>query len=129
MTFSKRIKELRVSKGLTQSDLAKAIGVGRTTVCEYESGNIVPKQEGLLKIANYFSVSVDYLAGISDTPVTQVQNSLELDSFLKIIRLKLSDESDKPVKFDGKRLSSKQKAVVEQLVEQLSDNIEMILKL
>lgn len=67
--FNIRLKELRLANGLTQKELAKAIEVGRTTISEYESGKIVPKHEGLLKLANYFNVSVDYL---------QVRDNVEL---------------------------------------------------
>ena len=56
MCFPKRLKELRLAHGETQRDLANAIEVGRTTISEYESGKIVPKQEGLLRIANHFNV-------------------------------------------------------------------------
>ena len=42
--FNVRLKELRLEAGLTQKDLANAIEVGRTTISEYESGKIVPKQ-------------------------------------------------------------------------------------
>ena len=59
MDFPTRLKELRLANGLTQKDLGNIIEVGRTTISEYESGKIVPKQEGLLRIANHFNVSVD----------------------------------------------------------------------
>ena len=64
--FNERLKLLRTEMGITQNELGKIIGVGRTTVSEYESGKIVPKQDGLIKIAEYFNVSVDYLTGITD---------------------------------------------------------------
>ena len=65
MKFKTILKDLRLKHGLSQEDLGKIIAVGRTTISMYESGNIVPRQEGLLKIASYFDVSVDYLTGIS----------------------------------------------------------------
>ena len=64
MKFKTILKDLRLKHGLSQEDLGKIIGVGRTTISMYESGNIVPRQEGLLKISSYFDVSVDYLTGI-----------------------------------------------------------------
>ena len=129
MCFPKRLKELRLANGLTQKDLAKAIEVGRTTISEYESGKIVPKQEGLLKIANHFNVSVDYLTGVSDDPATRKQNESDLDSLLNTIHHILLDEYDTPVTYEGEKLSSKQKIIVDQLIEQLRDNIEMLLQL
>ena len=129
MCFSKRLKELRLANCETQKDLANAIEVGRTTISEYESGKIVPKQEGLLRIANHFNVSVDYLTGVSNTPATRKQNVSDLDSLLNTIHYILLDEYDTPVTYEGEQLSSRQKIIVDQLIEQLRDNIEMLLQL
>ena len=127
--FNVRLKELRLAHGETQKDLANAIEVGRTTVSEYESGKIVPKQEGLLRIANHFNVSVDYLTGVSDERATRKQNTSDLDALLNTIHHILLDEYDTPVTYEGEILSSRQKIIVDQLIEQLRDNIELMLQL
>ena len=129
MCFAKRLKELRLANGETQKDLANAIEVGRTTVSEYESGKIVPKQEGLLKIANHFNVSVDYLTGVSNNPATRKQNTSDLDALLTTIHHILLDEYDTPVTYEGEVLSEKQKLMIDQHIEQLRDNIELMLQL
>lgn len=129
MCFPKRLKELRLAHGETQRDLANAIEVGRTTISEYESGKIVPKQEGLLRIANHFNVSVDYLTGVSDNPATRKQNASDLDALLNTIHHILLDEYDTPVTYVGEQLSLRQKIIIDQLIEQLRDNIEMMLEL
>ena len=129
MCFAKRLKELRLAHGESQNDLSDAIEVGRTTISEYESGKIVPKQEGLLRLANHFNVSVDYLTGVSNTPATRKQNVSDLDSLLNTIHYILLDEYDTPVTYEGEQLSSRQKIIVDQLIEQLRDNIEMLLQL
>ena len=129
MCFAKRLKELRLNNGLTQKELAKSIEVGRTTISEYESGKIVPKQEGLLRIANHFNVSVDYLTGVSDDPATRKQNASDLDALLNTIHHILLDEYDTPVTYEGEVLSETQKLLIDQHIEQLSDNIELMLQL
>ena len=129
MCFPKRLKELRLNAGETQKDLANAIEVGRTTISEYESGKIVPKQEGLLKIANHFNVSVDYLTGVSNERATRKQNASDLDAMLNTIHHILLDEYDTPVTYEDTTLSSKQKIIVNQLIEQLRDNIELMLQI
>ena len=129
MCFPKRLKELRLANGLTQKDLAKAIEVGRTTISEYESGKIVPKQEGLLKIANHFNVSVDYLTGVSNYPATRKQNASNLDALLNTVHYVLLDEYATPVTYEGKLLSEKQKLIIAGLIDQLSDTIELMLQL
>ena len=127
--FNIRLKELRIENGETQKELAKSIEVGRTTISEYESGKIVPKQEGLLKLANHFNVSVDYLTGVSNERATRKQNASDLDALLNTIHHILLDEYDTPVTYEAEVLSSRQKIIIDQLIEQLRDNIELMLQL
>ena len=124
-----RLKELRLANGLTQKELAKSIEVGRTTISEYESGKIVPKHEGLLKLANYFNVSVDYLTGVSDEPATRQHNEHELDKLLNTLDYILMNEYDSPVRYEGVILNTYEKLMVSQFLEQVRDNVELMLDL
>ena len=124
-----RLKELRLANGLTQKELAKSIEVGRTTISEYESGKIVPKQEGLLKLANYFNVSVDYLTGVSDEPATRQSNEHELDKLLNTLDYILMNEYDSPVRYEGVILNTYEKLMISQFLEQVRDNIELMIDL
>ena len=63
MNFSQRLKELRKQRKITQETLAKIIGVERSSIGKYESSTTIPSNETLIKIANYFNVSTDYLLG------------------------------------------------------------------
>lgn len=127
--FNIRLKELRLANGLTQKELAKAIEVGRTTISEYESGKIVPKQEGLLKLANYFNVSVDYLTGVSDEPATRQSNEHELDKLLNTLDYILMNEYDSPVRYEGVILNTYEKLMISQFLEQVRDNVELMIDL
>ena len=64
--FAKRLKELRIDKGLTQQQLADALKVDRTTVMKWELGERETNFTMLLKIADYFDTSCDYLIGKTD---------------------------------------------------------------
>ncbi len=64
--FSNRLISLRKEKRLTQEELAKAIGKGRSTVSGYETEGKEPDIETLCCLARYFGVSTDYLLGYSD---------------------------------------------------------------
>ena len=127
--FNMRLKELRLANGLTQKELAKSIEVGRTTISEYESGKIVPKHEGLLKLANYFNVSVDYLTGVSDTPATRQSNEHELDELLNTLDYILMNEYDSPVRYEGVILNTYEKLMISQFLEQVRDNVELMIDL
>lgn len=56
-----KIKEYRKLKGLTQKELAKAVGMGDTTIANYEKGLRTPKKNTLFKLANAFDISIDDL--------------------------------------------------------------------
>lgn len=59
-----RIKELRKSKKLTMSELGELVGgLAQSTISLYESGKRQPDQATLIKLADFFGVTVDYLLG------------------------------------------------------------------
>ena len=64
--FADRIKELRLERGLTQEAVGEIIGVKRYAVYSYEKGRACPEMKGLVALADYFDVSIDYLAGRTD---------------------------------------------------------------
>lgn len=59
--FGDILKELREDKGLTQEDLATLMNIGRTSITSYETNSSQPSIETLIKLADYFNVSTDYL--------------------------------------------------------------------
>lgn len=67
--FSERLKELRVSHGLSQQEFANQLGcVSKSSINMYERGEREPSFETLEAIADYFNVDMDYLLGKSDNP-------------------------------------------------------------
>ena len=65
MEIGKIIQGLREEANIRQSELAKSLGLGRTTISNYENNYSSPDLETLIQIANFFHVSTDYLLGIS----------------------------------------------------------------
>lgn len=57
------LKKLRTKKGVYQKDVAKYLGVDRTTYVKYERGVSEPNLDIIKKLANYFDVTVDFLLG------------------------------------------------------------------
>ncbi len=64
--FSKRLRQLREEARLTQTDLGKLLGSGKVQVSRYETGAILPSANTLVRLADTFTCSVDYLLGRSD---------------------------------------------------------------
>lgn len=61
--FSARLKELRDEKGVSMIELARAIGVSDAAVCKWENGVAEPKLSYIIRLAEYFDCSVDYITG------------------------------------------------------------------
>ena len=66
MKIAEILKNLRQEEGLTQTQLAKKIGIGQSTIVGYERSDREPTATNLIKYANYFNVSMDYLVGRAD---------------------------------------------------------------
>jgi len=66
MIIGKKIKELRLERGISQKTLADAIGVNKRAVIFWEQEVNEPKANYILKLADYFCVSADYLLGRND---------------------------------------------------------------
>lgn len=64
--FCERLKELRKAEKLTQRDMAEKLNIVQPSYIRYENGTAEPSQETLIKIAEIFDVSVDYLLGRND---------------------------------------------------------------
>lgn len=63
MILLKRLKDLREDRDIPIQEMLDLLHVSRTTYYNYESGNSFPTFDTLIKIADYFNVSVDFLIG------------------------------------------------------------------
>ena len=65
--LAKRLKQCRIEKGLTQNEVAISCDITEKTYQNYELKRREPKLEILLRIADFYQVSLDYLVGRTDT--------------------------------------------------------------
>ena len=70
-SFPDRLKELRKIKGVTQKQVAESIGISERNYQNLEHGKYNPNHDNIIKLADYFEVSADYLLGRSDNPNRQ----------------------------------------------------------
>ena len=66
--FSERIRELRTKNIISQVALGAVFGVKKFAIYSYEKGRASPEMKGLIGLADYFGVSIDYLVGRTDNP-------------------------------------------------------------
>ncbi len=64
--FGERLRALRQEKNIGQIQLAKELDVGKSIISLWEIGRCEPTLSRLIAIAQYFHVSIDYLAGLKD---------------------------------------------------------------
>ena len=81
--FAEQLKTLRKINGLTQKELAENVGVQQGAINKWESKQTEPNIEKLVKLADYFDVSLDYLMGGKMKNITE-----EFSLCLKKIRMK-----------------------------------------
>lgn len=66
-----RLKNIRKSKGISQLKLALDLNTSQNTISRYETGQREPSINDLIKIADYFNVSIDYLLERTNNPKMQ----------------------------------------------------------
>lgn len=75
--FGDNLKRLRKERGLTQTELGAQIGLSKAVVSKYETGMGYPTFDVLIRIAQYFGVTTDYLLGVSGNRTVDVTGLTE----------------------------------------------------
>ena len=89
-----RIRELREDKDLRQIDLSEATGIDQKTISNYETGKTNPDSWAIIRLAEFFGVTCDYLLGVTDrnlrnagdvlAEIENIKSSLrEIEKFIK----------------------------------------------
>lgn len=94
-----RIRDLREDRDLRQADVAEATGIDQRTLSNYETGKTSPDGFALIKLADFFGVSIDYLVGRTDMPKSTPEELIReletaqrlIDDALKTLRRMRSD--------------------------------------
>jgi transcriptional regulator with XRE-family HTH domain len=94
MSLGERLSQLRKKTNWTQDDVARKLGIARTTYAMYEQGRREPDAETLSQLAELFEVTVDYLLGrenVPDNTSTDSPISPEEREFLAWVEENLED--------------------------------------
>lgn len=96
MNFGERLKELRNNKKMSQSELAEFAGLHYTQIGRYEKNKSLPSSDILKKLADLFSVSIDYL--IEGTTEENAKSHIHDRDLLKQFKeIEELDQKDKEV--------------------------------
>lgn len=111
--FASRLRELRIKNGLTQTDIAKELGVTQNAIYRYEAGLSWPNMETLIFFADKYKCSADYLLGRTDvmgTPqriTVYPKENMDLSEIQKMINDYINKEDEKKEDEKGKRKGSR----------------------
>ena len=67
--YKNRIRDLREDRDLRQTDVSKATGIDQKTLSNYETGKTSPDSYALIRLADFFGVSIDYLVGRTEIDI------------------------------------------------------------
>lgn len=72
-----RIRDLREDLDLRQVDVAQATGIDQKTLSNYETGKTNPDSYSIIKLAEFFKVTTDYLLGYSDSNIASTRDVVD----------------------------------------------------
>ena len=80
--IAEKVKKLREQKGLSQAELARLIGITRSSVNAWEMGISVPSTQYIVDLAGVFDISTDYLLGVDSSSTISVAGLTDSDILL-----------------------------------------------
>lgn len=107
MTAFDRLKLLCEKQGISVNDLEEKLGIGRNSLYSWKKN--IPKGTNLIKVADYFEVSTDYLLGRTDNPSSTSGQEHIPDDLDKML--------DNAMTFGGKPLTDKDREAIRAYVE------------
>ena len=103
-SLGSKIKELREKKNCTQTELGKKVGVGKTTISNYETDYSTPDIETIGLIADFFNVSTDFLLGRTENPDEEISDThYYINDDAREMAQEIFDNPDLKVLFDASR--------------------------
>ncbi len=105
------LKEIRKSKNLLQTKVAMDLNITQETISSYETGRVFPSSDMLIKLANYYNTSIDYLLCRTkyNMPINTIKpNNISDDDFILLNKIN--------------KLSSQNRVKVEAYIEGLNDS-------
>lgn len=105
--IGQRIRDLRKQKKMSQSELAKIIGVTQTTITAWETGKAEPSSSAVANLADYFGVTTDYLLGRPEEKKEKDSNSVDLA------------DMDALLTYQGKQIPDQDRELINDLLKRL----------
>lgn len=96
--FAVNLKNLRIEKGLNQTELAEKLFINKSMISSYEKGTRMPSLDVLMQLTFIFNVSIDYMLGVQRNEVKDKQKNIDIsglnDNQIKIIENLINEFRD-----------------------------------
>lgn len=126
MTLVEKIRELSNEKGMSLPQLETTLGLGNGTISRWR--NASPNTDKLQKVADYFSVSMDYLLG-RDTQELTPKDERDISKTVSDLMDRLTSSDGAPLYFDGAEMTPETKILFEQQLKSLVTTVKEINKM
>lgn len=126
MKTGEKIRYLRLKNNLTSKELSKALNISESSISLYENGKRKPTIELIIKVADYFNVTTDFLLGVSGNPLSDPEKELNTDfsEVLENIITLLNNQNY--IIFDGKDVDDKTVIIFKNNLNFVLENMRMI---
>ena len=123
--FQNIFKQLRLSSGYTQIEMAQKLGISRSTIGMYETGAREPDFETLEVIADFFNVDIDYLLGRTDKTTLLPESAYYFNEDARELAEFMFKNPEYKVLFDASRKVKKEDIeFVRQMIDRMRGDVD-----
>lgn len=127
MNLNERIRYLRTKNNMSSKELSKILNISESSVSLYESGKRTPSLSLIIKIADYFNVSTDYLLGKTSMPKQYCSSNSEFDFALQLQSIiNTFDDGGNILLFNGYLMSEQFKKVLKKTLIHVTDTMNIL---
>lgn len=128
-TIGERIRYLRLNNNLTAKDLSVILDISESAISLYENGKRKPTIELIMKMADYFNVSTDFILGVSNGNLSNREKVIDVDfsEVLENIIIHLNNQNT--IKFDGQQLDKNMEIIFHNNLTNLLDNMRLFINI
>ncbi|HCX60936.1 MULTISPECIES: helix-turn-helix domain-containing protein [Sedimentibacter] len=127
--ISERIRYLRLKNNLTAKDLSLILGTSESAISLYENGKRKPSIELILKMADYFNVSTDFILGADKNTITDSEKIIDIDFSEVLESLIVYMNNQNTIRFDGQPLDNNMKKMFMKNVTNILDNMRFFINI
>lgn len=129
MKTGEKIRYLRTKNNITSKELSKILDISESSISLYENGKRTPSIELIIKIADFFKVSTDFLLGVSDNPIKVSQHDSEIDFSEVLEDIITFLNTQNYIIFDGKDVEGNMVLILKKNLNCILENMRLLISM